>query len=293
MRLRPFLRKLRNDAAGWIRPFAFALVLVVALAGASYGSYRHVWPSVIGHPYFRLKSVRVICDTHTASAESLASRAGLYEGTSLWKVDPAAAASRLKAQPWVREVQVNRRFPDHVSVSVARRTAVAATVSENGPFLIDASGVVYREEGPVRFPDVPYLTGWNELGSRSAQITTLKRSLDLLQALEGQGIRISELHVDGAGDFWLYPDGRSFSVRIGELDDADEKARTLRRTLAQLPEDTHSIEEIDLSYPDRAILRARSGAMERVMAMLAGRQSELTTGGGTGAGGAPGNNGRG
>jgi cell division protein FtsQ len=283
MRLRPFLRKLRSNAAGWTRLVALAVAVVVAVAGGAYGSYRHAWPSVVAHPYFRLKSVRVTCDTHTASAESLASRAGLYEGTSLWTVDPAEAASRLEAEPWVRDVRVERRFPDHVSVSVSRRTPVAATISDQGPFLIDQNGVVYREEGPLRYPDVPYVTGWHELGSRSAQITTLKHLLDLLEAVEGEGVRVSELHVDGDGEFWVYPDGRSFAVRVGEFEEPGEKARTLRRTLAQLPEDTQSIDEIDLSYPDRAILRTRSGSMDRVLAMLAGRESEADGIGGTGA----------
>jgi cell division septal protein FtsQ len=274
MRLRPFLRKLRNDLSGWGRVLVTAVVAVVLVAGAGYGSYARAWPSVVAHPYFRLKSVRVTCDTDTASAESLASRAGLYEGTSLWDVDAEEVSHRLEEADWVQSANVSKRFPDRVSVDVKRRVAVAATLSSAGPFLIDASGVVYREEGALRYPDLPYVTGWNELGSRSAQVTMLHTALEILKSLKAEGIHVSQLHVDRDRNFWLYPDSRASAVRLGDGRDYERQARTLRMTLERLPEAPGVVREIDLSFPDRAILRTAKGGRDRVLALLASREAE-------------------
>jgi len=274
MRLRPFLRKLRSDLKGWGRFVLTAGLASAAVGAVAYGAYSRAWPGMITHPYFRLKSVRVTCDTDTASAESLASRAGLYEGTSLWAVDTAAASAKLREAGWVQSARVVRRFPDRVTVDVKRRVAVAATMSAHGPYLIDGSGVVYREEGMLRYPDLPYITGWNELGSRSAQVTTLHTALDILESLRVEGIHVSQLHVDGDRKFWLYPDSRSAAVRLGNAEDFERQAKTLRMTLERLPEAPDVVREIDLSIPDRAILRTKKGGRDQVLALLASREAE-------------------
>jgi cell division protein FtsQ len=274
MRLRPFLRKLKSDLSGWGRVLLAAAVVLLTVASAAYASYAHVLPRVVDHPYFQLKTIRVACDTDTATAQSLASRAGLYAGTSLWDVNAARAADQLELADWVRSANVSRRFPDRVSVDVKRRVPVAATMSSSGPYLIDASGVVYREEGPARYPDLPYITGWNDLGSRSAQVTTLHSALDVLESLRHEGVRVSELHIDGDRNFWLYPDSRSVAVKLGDAAESERQAKTLRMTLERLPKAPGVVEEIDLSLPDRAILRTAKGGRDRVLSMLANREAE-------------------
>ena len=69
-------------------------------------------------------------------------------------------------------------------------------MSLSGPYLIDAPGVVYREEGPLRYPTLPSIPGWSDLGSRSAQVRALHRALRILAALGAEGVRVSELHID-------------------------------------------------------------------------------------------------
>ncbi len=274
MRLRPFLRKLKSDISGWGRILLGVGAVSLVAAAAGYGSFAHALPRVVDHPYFKLKTVRVACDTDSATAESLAARAGLYAGTSLWNVDAERATAELESADWVRSARVSRRFPDRVSVNVKRRVAVAATMSDSGPYLIDGSGVVYREEGALRYPDLPYITGWNELGSRSAQITTLYNALGVLAALSDEGVRVSELHIDHDRNFWLYPDSWTVAVKLGDAAESKLQAKTLRMTLERLPEAPGVVEEIDLSFPDRAILRTAKGGRDRVLSMLASREAE-------------------
>jgi cell division septal protein FtsQ len=274
MRLRPFLRKFKNGLSGSGRLLLMTTAVVLATVGVAYASYMHAWPSVVGHPYFRLKTVRVTCDTDTASAQSLASRAGLYAGTSLWDLDVGAASARLEEADWVRSAEVMRRFPDRVTVEVKRRLPVAATLSASVPYLIDGSGVVYREEGPLRHPDLPYVTGWNDLGSRSAQVTALYRALGILEALRVEGVRVSELHVDRDRNYWLYPDARAVTVKLRDAEDPVRQAKTLRMTLERLPDAPGVVREVDLSFPDRAIVRTEKGGRDRVLSMLAGREAE-------------------
>jgi len=269
MRLRPYFRRFKTDFLSWAR-FTLATLVCTATVGAgAYGAYAAVWPAIAGHAYFQLRSVKVMCNSQAAEPGILASRAGLYEGTSLWEVDTGGAARALAAAPWVRTVSVARRFPSHVSLRVDRREPVAATFGGDGPYLIDGGGIVYREEEQVPFVDLPYLTGWQNASTRAERVVRLDRCMGIARAVGDAGLSVSEIHVDSDGIYWMYPENRRISVRLGAVSDVDLTAARLRAVLATLPGAASDIEQVDLSYPDRAVLRVSKGKARRVASILA------------------------
>jgi cell division septal protein FtsQ len=289
MRLRPFLRRFRSDFLGWLRFTAVTVVVTGLVAGAAWGAYAEVWPAMVAHSYFRLRSVKVSCDSAAAEPASLAAHAGLYDGTSLWEIDPRHARSALASVPWVRDARIFRRFPDQVAVEVFRREAVAATVGEQGPFLIDAHGVVYREGEEVPHADLPYLTGWSAAVAHADRAARLRTSMRVLEAVQAVGIAVSEVHVDEAGTFRVYPDARRVVVTLGREPDPDALAERLAAVWSAVP-DSEDLREIDLSYADRAVVRTAAGRAKAVIAAMAGTPSGEDTRSapaGGGAGNAP------
>jgi len=255
---------------------------VLAVAVVSCGVYCtcvYAWPAIRQHPYFRLRSVKITCDSAYVEPAVLASRAGLYDGTSLWDVDVDSARAALEAAPWVREARVERRFPDHVSVEVYRREPIAATLASDGPYLIGQDGVVYREEKRQRYsdlPDVPYLTGWERATSHGESVVRLRAAIALLRAAKSAGIVVSQVDVGEDGTLWLFPEAPQVAVRFGrEAHRAREMAR-LRTVLATLPRETDDLEEIDLTYADRAVVRVRDGRVNSVLSEIA--SSDAVTG---------------
>src|SRR5262245_4717265 len=130
MRLRPFFRRFRSDFFVWAKVVVVVAGAVAIVGGGVWAAYAEAWPAVVAHSYFRLRSVKVACDSRAAEPSALAARAGLYDGTSLWQIDPEHGREALASVPWVRDARVERRFPDEVSVQVFRREAVAATVTK-------------------------------------------------------------------------------------------------------------------------------------------------------------------
>jgi cell division protein FtsQ len=272
MRLRPYFRRFKTDVLSWSRFTVATLVCTATVAAGAYGAYAAVWPALAGHAYFRLRSVKVMCNSQAATPGVLASRAGLYEGTSLWEVDTSGAERALAAAPWVRSATVARRFPSHVSLRVDRREPIAATFAGDGPYLIDAAGIVYREEEDVPFVDLPYLTGWQQAATRAERIARLHRCLAIARAAAELGVAVSEIYADEQGTYWLYPENRRISVRLGAVTDARLTASRLRAVLSTLPEPASDIREVDLSYPDRAVLRTARGRARQVASILASRR---------------------
>ena len=152
MRLRPFLRRFRADFFIVARYVAATGIITGLVAGAAWGVYAEAWPAMVAHSYFRLRAVKVVCDSPAERPSDLAARAGLYDGTSLWEIDPGQARNALASLPWVRtRASFVALFPDEVSVEVFRRDPVALTVSARRPISSTAKACVYR--GGKRSPD--------------------------------------------------------------------------------------------------------------------------------------------
>jgi len=228
-----------------------------------------VWPAIVNHPYFHLSAVRVRCDTDAVGPEKIAARAGLYAGTSLWELDTTAAEQALQEPRWVRAAHVRKRFPDRVIVDVEERKPVAATPTTSGLFLIDETGVIFRPAGSQEYPDVPYLTGWQAGGDETQRTMRLRALLRIARASEDAGIGVSQVDVDRDEVYWLFPQGRRVSVRLGEAGEAERKLPRLRAALAKLPEAGVAVTEIDASYRDRLVLRTWKGGYSTLMAELA------------------------
>jgi cell division protein FtsQ len=273
LKLRPWLRRFRKDLLGWSRFALVSLLCTAAVAGGAFGAYAAIWPAVVRHSYFQLRSVKVISDSRVAEPGVLASRAGLYDGTSLWEVDAHSAAAALATAGWVRSARVSRRFPGHVSVEVLSREPIAATVSADGPYLIDATGYVYREEESLPYADLPYLTGWESSGLHAVRVARLAKSIELMKAAAANGLSLSQVHVDEAGVYWLYPDYPPLAVRLGDDPEPRRAVAKVRAVLETLSASAPEGAELDLVYPDRAVLHLPEGEVRAVVSTLgAGRQ---------------------
>jgi cell division protein FtsQ len=248
------------------------MVLSAAVVGGGawglHAVYFRVWPAVVQHPYFNLEAVRVRCDTDAVGPEKIAARAGLYAGTSLWQLDTAAAEAALERPTWVRDAHVERHFPNRVIVDVEEREPVAATPTDDGTFLIDETGVIFSPEGRREYPDVPYLTGWQAASEEPERAMRLRTLLRIARAAEDEGIEVSQVDVDQDDVYWLFPQRRRVSVRLGEGTDAERKLPRLRAALAALPEAGVAVTEIDASFRDRVVLRTWKGGYSTLMAEL-------------------------
>ena len=82
-------------------------------------------------PVFVITGIDAQASEHV-SAESLAKLAAVDEGTTLLSVDTGAIASHVKKNPWVKNVNITREFPDTLGVSVEERTISAIVVIGSG-----------------------------------------------------------------------------------------------------------------------------------------------------------------
>lgn len=195
-------------------------------------------------PVFTVDEVRVEGGP-SDGATSVLSAAGITLGTPLARVDTAGASSRVRdGVPWVKEVEVSRRWPRDVLITVIPRSPVLGVRGSDGTFtLIDHAGVSFETASALP-AGVVLVTP-----STSAPAPEgLRAVLGVLAALPpDQRAAVTNVTIASAS---------SVSFSLGEVQvvwggptDVDKKLRVLAILLPTHPS------VIDVSTPDTPVTR--------------------------------------
>lgn len=163
----------------------------VAIVGAMIGVYNALHSSL-----FLVQVVEVADQPENAplDAGSITQLAAIPTGmVNLFDLDLKAVEQRVLANPWVREVRLQKRFPQTLSVAVVFREPQALIQSPGGSLsYVDSNGMVFGQVNLAYQPDLPIFSGLE-----GAQI---QPALKLLSDWDRSSLRslaqISSLHWD-------------------------------------------------------------------------------------------------
>jgi cell division protein FtsQ len=199
--------------------YVVASILLLALVGGS------IW-LVYFSSALTVKRVEVEGETSLTRGQILA-QAKVPEGEQLARLDIDAIANRLRSVAAIRTVDVSRKWPDAVRISVEERVAIA--VIEIGGRLrgLDADGVVFNEyaKAPPGLPRVSSTTQTTpEALEEAATVIAalpkeLRRLVDHVEVLTVDQITL------------VLRDGRT--VVWGSSDESKQKAEVLLALLDQ------------------------------------------------------------
>ena len=217
---------------------AWVLLLVIGAAVA-----------LVAHsPWLSISEIEVL-GVVRSDADRRVAESGVGEGALLLWVDTGAVERAVRGDPWVRDVRVEKVWPDRLVVEVAERRPIVWIEGVLGWMLVATDGTVVErapepESGLLRasvaLPDVqpgtrPVDPGWHEI---------VAMALIVEDALGGTMI----LEMRGA-EMWTEVLGHP--VRLGHPIDLADKARTLLAMIGQeLPQGVI----IDLTSPARPAL---------------------------------------
>ncbi|MFW5710557.1 MAG: cell division protein FtsQ/DivIB [Spirochaetia bacterium] len=94
--------------------------------------------------------------------EELLSIAGVHGDTYFFDVKPKLISARLERVPVIKSVEVSKKFPHSLDISITERDPLAALTLLDAeamvPAYVDADGVIFRSKG-VDFMDLPIISG--------------------------------------------------------------------------------------------------------------------------------------
>jgi len=224
------------------------------------------------NPDYALKTLSIHIDGQSINPQTVRDLTGISEGTNLFAVGLAEAATRfLKKKPEVKSISLQRKLPDAMTIDVAERTTVAR-LGRWGSFGVDHDGWVFPIKPGGR--ELPVVSGCSESslrpGARADQAV-----LDAIDALEactrshvGERVHIASIDVSAAGksgteqrgyvELYLAGGERIRLSWPGMGTPAPEARAALDRKLAQLAsalrvseERGHRLVNLDLTFHDQ------------------------------------------
>jgi hypothetical protein len=134
------------------------LITLFVLIATGAGVYR-----AVKSPLFLLRVIEVtdLPEGAPVSAAEIESLTALpLSTTSLFAIDLREVESRISRHPWIKSVQLQKRFPQTLAVSVQLKTPVALLALPGGQLAyVDSEGSTYGNFGLSYFSDLPQFQG--------------------------------------------------------------------------------------------------------------------------------------
>ena len=207
-----------------------------------------------GHAYFSISNIELEGNRRLSRREVL-HWAGITVHTSVWDAPPDLVRTRLLSHPWIRNVKVQREFPNRLSISVEERRPVAIVRLDELNY-VDRGGHVL---GPLRegdSPDFPLITGLDSPAAAEFVSVGVHRALRFLRLCERfRGFdAISEVRVDRERGLTVFPQRRTVAVVLGWGGWREKLARSAR-VLAVWEGQMNRVAAVDVSFRGMAVVK--------------------------------------
>lgn len=217
----------------------------------------------LGHAVLRSDLIKLsdidIRGAQPETAERLRSRLHSKVGDPFWKISVEREAQSIKQDPWVESVDVIRRLPNTLLVSVTERKPIAVMGSGDGQFkFVDDTGFVIGSADPREVAGHPALMGRNfqEQGSLRG------KALDLLKSFPKEGslsqTDISELQFSDEHGFQVILAKTGMVVELGK-DNLPLHVDRARRVVQYLHQHGINASHVDSDYAKKVLVKLRKG----------------------------------
>ena len=240
-------------------------VLRASLLGAALLAVSVLLVSLYGYllksPYIKLEEV-VIDGADEQLKSELMEMARLDFEASLLAIDLRELKSRLEKHPWIRSVDLEKRFP-HTLLMRVEKEEPKAIVAMDGLYYVNASSKVFKALDPCDETDFPVITGVT--GQEEDKQRLLSVALEILKALDQEkqpwSVKsLSEVHLRKDGDATLYFSHLPGSVKVCGRDLA-ARLDDLKKVVVYLNSAgrIHMVRTINLHYNEGAAVSFKKG----------------------------------
>ena len=264
----PFWRFALN-ITGAITISAGAAFVFLDFPTKAYQAARDQVASLAGQFGFEIRTVRLAGNSHV-SDQMLLFALGARPGEAIFEYDVVAAKERVMALQWVKDVSIQRFWPDTLQVIVEERKPFALWQRGGRIWVIDAEGHTLEELSNESFAGLPLLVG-HGANRRAEEMLALMESFPTIASQVQAYVRVADrrwnLRLRSGADVKL-PE-KDYLFALDMLAELEKKESILARDL----------EVVDLRINDRITVRLTENAfMQRDAAIKAGGNRSRTGG---------------
>ena len=236
-----------------------ALVIAVG-AGLYYGVRVGLSRFFFDNPDYRLSTIAIRTDG-TLQRDQILKAGGLQEGLNIFSVNLAQIHDRLQQLSQVDEVQVERKMPNEIDITITERKPIAWITSEktvtdpfasDAAFLVDARGVLMKEKKLLpEYLALPLITGCSSealVPGKTVDSLEAKAALELLRLTTTSFMqtRFQIREVDVSKGYCLLATDKNHTRAMFGFDHLDVQMQRLEQFLVYSDDSQRQIETVNL-----------------------------------------------
>jgi cell division protein FtsQ len=230
--------------------FFSALVIVTAALLFYGGSF------IARSSYFVLQDIRFE-GCKNVNPEELMKLAHLRQGNNILTVNLQKISQTIVANPWVKNVRIERNFPHQLMIKITERVPVVLAMQDD-LFLVDREGNLFKKVERQDNIDMPVITG---LPLSEPNTLRIKELFNFLETADRMGIfpfnTVSEVHVDGDYGITVYTLTENIPIQM-DLKNYTGKLALLRNLKEDLAKRNIEPQAIEIMSSDEARVKVAS-----------------------------------
>jgi len=203
--------------------------------------------------FLRVKEVVLLNQPKHVSEFDLIRLSGITKEAPLLTLQLSKVRKQILRFPWIREVELSKRFPGRLLIEVQEQVPVALLELES-LYFVNAQGIIFKKLETGDPKDLPILTGLKpeDLKTQLAPLISLLQRFDRSESIKTLGI--SEIHQSEHGDISLFTKEPCFRVELGDVEWLDRLDRLAIAWKTIQATATH-IRVVDMSFEKRIIVK--------------------------------------
>ena len=212
------------------------------------------------NPDYRLSTIAIRTDG-TLQRDQILKAGGLQEGLNIFSVNLAQIHDRLQQLSQVDEVQVERKMPNEIDITITERKPIAWITSEktvtdpfasDAAFLVDARGVLMKEKKLLpEYLALPLITGCSSealVPGKTVDSLEAKAALELLRLTTTSFMqtRFQIREVDVSKGYCLLVTDKNHTRVMFGFDHLDVQMQRLEQFLVYSDDSQRQIETVNL-----------------------------------------------
>ena len=240
------------------KTFIYSIIVLVFVSASAFYVWKYAPWGLFRIEFLKAKNIKV-SGNRSLSEDEIKKISGI-EGKNFIAVNLEKAASMLVGNPWIRGVDMRRRFPNKISIAVNERSPFALIKLDNLN-LIDEEGVILSRTIGTEKKELPVISGFNENismkeGDKISSLN-LKTGIETLKEIQGKGLipvsDISTIDVKDPSNPVLTVKNYPGQIYLG-VGNLDEKIKKLKAFSSNKKEAFPLVSYIDLRFKNRVIV---------------------------------------
>lgn len=209
----------------------------------------------INSSFFSIGSV-IVSGNKYVTTEDIYRIAEIPDKINIFRLHTSEIRNRLMNDLRIESVEVLRRFPSTIEITVKERHPVAYLANGYGFIEVDRQGIILAAHKSLKQVNVPMITGTrieNGYVGDKVDNPTIKNILQYLAALDEETLSLlSEINIKSPEQIVIYT-VNSVQIRVGKCDRLEEKAKLTQDILKESKDKKLYIDYIDLTFASPVI----------------------------------------